>query len=151
MQQFRSRVSVLILLFIVLTIVPVFLIDSTQQDPEELQLAMMIMVGSIGVVLAMLFLIRYEVDETHLRVRLGPIPFGSIKLSEIVLVERSYNPLSSPASSLKRLSIETKTKSILISPANEEEFIRLLKARNPKIKVNVDDRDDWWRFWDWDI
>jgi hypothetical protein len=70
-------------------------------------------------------------------------------------VERSYNPLSSPAASLKRLRIglggKAKFPYMLISPVKEQEFIEELKAVNPDIYVRVPDKKGIWRVHDWDI
>lgn len=117
----------------------------------ELVAAIATIAGSLAIVLLLLLGMRYEVSDSTLSIKLGPVNYGKIPLSEITSVKRSYNPLSSPASSLKRLLVKSKSKSVLISPAQEKEFIQLLKTRNPQIKVVVNDKNDWWRFWDWDI
>jgi hypothetical protein len=149
MHKFRSRVSVLILLFIVLTVVPIF---SLGKPNEEAWVAFSVLGLSIGIVVLMLFGMRYEIGENYLIIKVGPIPYSRIKLSEIEKVERSYNPLSSPAASLKRLYIKSKKKDLLISPSDEGEFVRKLKQRNPHIAIQIDDSDDeWWKFWNWDV
>jgi hypothetical protein len=70
-------------------------------------------------------------------------------------VERSYNPLSSPAGSLKRLSIRlvegARYPYWLISPVREQEFIETLKSIDPSIYIHVTVKKGIWRFWDWDI
>ena len=80
---------------------------------------------------------------------------GSIEISYISSVKRSYNPLSSPAASLKRLRIDLIGGSIfsytLISPVREQEFIKELKSLNPNIMINVPDKKGIWRIQDWDI
>ena len=149
MHKFRSRVSVLLLLFVVLTVVPVFFLG---EPNEEAWVAFSVLGLSIGIVLLMLFGMSYEIGENYLIIKVGPIPYSRIKLSEIEKVERSYNPLSSPAASLKRLYVKGKNKDLLISPSDEEEFIRILKQRNPHISVKIDDgNDEWWKFWNWDV
>jgi hypothetical protein len=149
MHKFRSRVSVLILLFIVLTVVPIFFLG---EPNEEAWVAFSLLGISIGIVVLMLFGMRYEIGENYLIIKVGPIPYSRIKLSEIEKVERSYNPLSSPAASLKRLYIKSKKKDLLISPSDEDEFVRILKQRNPHIAIQIDDSDDeWWKFWNWDV
>lgn len=83
------------------------------------------------------------------------IPSGTVEIKDIESVERSYNPLSSPAASLKRLSIRLGGKSkypfMLISPVREKEFLEELKAINPDIDVSVPDKKGSWRIQDWDI
>lgn len=151
MHRFRSRVSVLLLLSIAATLLPVFLFGNDGETDGEMMLGYSILGITLGFVTFILFAMRYEVGEHFLIIKLGPINISRIKLSEIEKVERSYNPLSSPASSLKRLCIRANGKDVLISPVNEQEFARLLKARNPKIKVSITDKEGWWRFWDWDV
>lgn len=151
MHQFRSRVSVLLLLFILAAIAPVFLFDDGKDDMAELITAYSILFSSIGLVVVMLFAIRYEIGKDYLIIRIGPINMSRIKLTDIQKVERTYNPLSSPASSLKRLYIRAEGTDAIVSPVDEKEFVRLLKARNPNIEVNISDKEGWWRFWDWDL
>ena len=82
-------------------------------------------------------------------------PSGSVEIKNIISVERSYNPLSSPAASLKRLRIgiggKARVSYMLISPVREQEFIEELKAVNPDIDVRVPDKKEIWRVQDWDI
>ena len=78
----------------------------------------------------------------------------TINIDDIISIKRSYNPLSSPASSLKRLKIteeKNRLKIILISPVREQEFLSLLKEINPNIEIEVKDKQSALRFWDWDI
>ena len=151
MRSFRSRVSIVLLLFLAASIVPAFLFESNTSGQTELFVAYGVLFGSIGLVVALLFTMRYEVDETNLVVKLGPLNLSVIPLKNIQRVERSYNPLSSPAASLKRLYVKADNKSALISPAQEDEFIRKLKSRNPEIQVNIVDSDAWWKVWNWDV
>ena len=67
------------------------------------------------------------------------IPNGSRDIKDIVSVKRSYNPLSSPAGSLKRLNIHFASGSTfwLISPVREKGFVEALRAINPKIEVYI--------------
>ena len=151
MPRFRSRVSVLLLLVIVVSVMPIIFLEETITEPAKAVVAYGIVGLVMTLILLMLFVTSYEITEDLLIIKVGPIPYAKIKLNEISLVERSYNPLSAPASSLKRLYIKAKHQDILISPVDEQEFIRLLKTRNPNITINISYKDDWWRIWDWDI
>ncbi|MFR9580623.1 MAG: PH domain-containing protein, partial [Rikenellaceae bacterium] len=76
--------------------------------------------------------------------------------ARIKTIKRSYNSLSSPAASLKRLEVKFyhkgRAQSGLISPVREEEFITKLKEINPYIQVTINQkRNSILRFWDWDI
>lgn len=151
MYRYRSRVSVVILVFMIGAIAPAFIVSG---EPTELTEAV-IGYGILGVsmlsVAFLLFSMAYEISDQFLTVRIGPIYLAKVRIETIELVERTYHPFSSPASSLKRLYIKAKGKDLIISPVREDEFIQQLTARNPKIKVIVNDPEDWWRFWDWDV
>ncbi len=79
----------------------------------------------------------------------------TIDITKITAIKRSYNPLSSPAASLKRLEIKFHHKGLpmtaLISPVRESEFIENLKEINPNIKINISQNQNILRFWDWDF
>ena len=58
----------------------------------------------------------------------------SIPISSITSIRPSRNPISSPALSLRRLSIRyNKYDEILVSPKDREAFVAALKAANPQI------------------
>ncbi|MCF8460572.1 MAG: PH domain-containing protein [Flavobacteriales bacterium] len=151
MHQFRSRVSVLMLLIVACSLLPIMFLQEPSAQPNDLYLAYGVMALVTFFMVLLLFGMRYEISEQFLIIKIGPISYGKIKLEDITSVERSYNPLSSPASSIKRLYIKAKGKDVLISPSNEKEFVRLLQTRNPNIAVSISDKNDWWRFWDWDV
>ena len=70
--------------------------------------------------------IRYVVDREWLRVVAGPFRWR-IRLADIVAVEPSRSPLSSPAASLGRLRIRYgKGRRILVSPADRDGFLRAI-------------------------
>jgi hypothetical protein len=109
-----------------------------------------------GILLFILLLsagMRYVISKDKLLLKIfWFIPSGSADIEEIATIERSYNPLSSPAVSLKRLHITfMRGQSWLISPVCEQEFIEVLKTINPHISVNVPPKKGGWRIQDWDI
>jgi hypothetical protein len=101
--------------------------------------------------------IRYIISGGKLEMKLWMIPCGSVEIANIISVERSYNPLSSPAASLKRLCIKYRKEKakypdmVLVSPVREQEFIEDLRTINPDIHVNVPVKKGRWRIQDWDI
>jgi hypothetical protein len=109
--------------------------------------------------MAFLTTIRYEIEGSTLSIKCCGITSGEkIDIQSICLLKRSYNPLSSPAASLKRLAVYQTGKftgnaalCALISPANEKEFVETLKALNPAIKVVIIDKTGWWHLWNRDI
>jgi len=148
---FRSRQSVLIIAFILAIFIP-----CTIPIIKHMIIPGMIIMG--GTFLFMVFLfggMRYIISGDKLLVKIWIIPSGSVKIADIISVERSYNPLSSPAASLKRLRIglrkSAKFPYMLISPVREKEFIEELKKINPDIYVNIPIKKGIWRIQDWDI
>ncbi len=78
---------------------------------------------------------RYIIKSKELIIKIGPIIERKIPIQDILSLHRSYNLISSPASSLKRLKVKYKKGEVLISPTNEKEFIGFLKSINPTIKT----------------
>ena len=111
--------------------------------------------GGVSLFILIFCGIRYIISGEKLYLKMWFIPNGSANIKDIVSIERSYNILSAPAISLKRLSIRFKKGSPniwwLISPVREKEFIDMLKTVNPNIEVNIPEKKEIWRFWDWDI
>ncbi|WP_370090192.1 PH domain-containing protein [Ekhidna sp.] len=83
------------------------------------------------------FGLRYEIKEGSLLIKIGPFKIYTISIGEIISINRSYNPLSSPAVSLKRIKIDFKKSSVLISPSKERDFIQNLKEINPDIYCGI--------------
>ena len=109
-----------------------------------------------GCLLFMIFLfsgIRYIISGEKLYLKLWFITNGSREIKDIVSIKRSYNPLSSPAASLKRLNIhfESSLTFWLISPVREKEFVEAIKTINPKIEVSIPETTGKWRIWEWDF
>lgn len=77
----------------------------------------------------------YVLEEKNLVIRFGPFK-KTIPVNSIKSVKKTMNPLSSPALSLKRLEIEYgQFDSVLISPEDRDEFIRILADRCPQAKI----------------
>ena len=146
---FRSRISVLMFGFLLTIFIPMI--------KHVLISGSFPIVGILAFVLVIsLFCgFRYVISDNKLQGKIfWIIPSGSIKISDMVSVERSYNPLSSCAASLKRLAVKSRGGSIpytLISPVREQEFIEELTSINPNIQVRVPTKKVIWKIWDWDI
>ena len=153
---YRSRVSVLLLLFITVTCGIVFI--PIIRYGGVFNPAGYIVAGTLIFCYAIFFGMSYTIISDRLFVKyFGIITQVNVEISEIISVERSYNPLSSPAASLKRLKICFKKGSkikwpyCLISPVREQEFLDTLKEINPDIYIRVNDKKGRLRIWDWDI
>jgi len=153
---FRSRISVLLLGFFLVIFSPILI--PMIRSGNIFNPAFYILAGSLVFVILLFCGMRNELTETHLIFRMWSFTSVKIPLSVIVSVERSYNPLSSGAASLKRLCIRFKKgykfPYALISPVREKEFLEMLKKHNPDIYIRVNDKKGWhriYRIWDWDI
>jgi hypothetical protein len=150
---FRSRISVLMMVFILLCILPglVAIIRSGHLFTP----AFYCIAGVIVFCVLLVSGFRYVITDNHLQISIWGTCKTNIPISQILSVKRSYNPLSSPAGSLKRLSVHCsqtyKWTFVLISPVREQEFLDALKKINPNIYIRVSNRKGWWRIWDWDI
>ena len=146
---FRSRISVL---FSVLVFVPLISV-SIPMFLHKIYIGMFILGGCFLFIILLFTGMRYIISDNKLYLKMWFIQHGIVNIANIVSVKRSYNPLSSPAASLKRLRIMFANNSFgwLISPVKEKEFIKALKAVNPDIKVNIPDKKGVWRIWDWDL
>ena len=147
MLQFRSRVSVLLLLLVVMSILPALFLGEPNSHPY---VAYGILGATLVGLLWMLFSMRYVISEHELLMKMGPFGTQRMDIRKIERIERSYNPLSSPSASLKRLYVKGNGQDALISPVNEAEFIRILKSRNPNSTVKIEDHDQWWQCCKWD-
>ncbi len=147
MNVFRSRISVLLIVSILAILIPAFLpVFKTGSTG-----VMLISGGILSFIFFIFTGIRYIVSGGKLYIKIWFISAGNVNIADIRSVRRSYNPLSSPAASLKRLNISLRTTHILISPVREQQFIDLLKSINPDIDVDVPEKRGLWRIWDWDI
>lgn len=145
---FRSRISVLLLGIVLATFIPILLPMFQRNSIEDV----CITGGAFLFVLFILTGIRYIVSGNKLLFRIWFIPTGSINILEISSLKRSYNPLSSPSASLKRLSAYRHGNLYaLLSPVREKAFIEELQTINPRIQIDVSNKKGLWRIWDWDI
>lgn len=150
---FRSRISILLLISIFAILTPTVLSAGKNGWNHP---GLYIIVATVGFVIMLLTGIRYTISDGKIYIKIWSISNGSVHVADITSVRRSYNPLSSPAASLKRLRVGLRVKGggydyMLISPAREQEFIEEVKAMNPDIVVDVPTKSTIWRIWDWDV
>jgi len=148
---FRSRISVLMIGLLLAMFVPICvgLYKNKVYDGFFTMSGILLFVIFFG-----FYGMRYIISENILYLKWWFIPLREVDVTYIESVKRTYDPISAPASSIKRLLIKFKGlsfSSFMISPVNEEEFISELKAINPDIKINVPIKKGIWRFWDWDV
>ena len=157
---FRSRISVLLISIFFAIFIPI-----TAAVIKNVTIQGLCIVG--GTFLMILFSYtgyRYIISGNKLYLKIWFISMGSADIADIISIERTYNPIASPAASLKRLCLRFKKGSKysnwltwqsapnwLLSPVRENEFIEKLKAINPDIYVHILPKTGKWRIGDWDI
>ena len=78
----------------------------------------------------------YEISDDELRIRCGPFR-QRIPLQEIKEIRKTRSPLSAPACSLDRMEIGYgKSKRVMISPADKENFIKTIVEKSPHIQLD---------------
>ncbi|KLU64467.1 hypothetical protein DEAC_c36690 [Desulfosporosinus acididurans] len=109
-----------------------------QYDPTGL----FIFVPIVAFIAWLWFGTGYRVTDDELRIKCGPIR-KIIPLEEIVKIESTRNPISSPALSLDRLEIKYgESKTVIISPRDKEGFINLIIEKCPTVKVDSNNVDN---------
>jgi hypothetical protein len=79
--------------------------------------------------------------EKELKIYSGPFR-QTIPFQEIKEIKRTRSPLSSPACSLDRMEIKYgKSKRVMISPADKENFIKMIMEKSPHIHLDEDLRN----------
>lgn len=83
--------------------------------------------------------IKYNVDQNNSLIHISGFIFYNytVHINSITSISKNKSIVSAPAASFDRISIDTKHKSYIISPQNQDEFIQLLKQINPSIEVTV--------------
>jgi hypothetical protein len=143
---FRSRISVVLVVFILAVFVLPQLYYGLDIGSNIIgSLALLLVTG-----------IRYVIVGDRICLTIWIISTrGGVNINDSVSVRRSYNMISSPAASLKRLCLKFKKNPnypyCLVSPVREREFLNALKSVNPDIDIQISDKRGMWRFWDWDF
>lgn len=151
--KYRSRISVL-LFIVIFGILLLPLLDGKDLFTKGIALG----ISYIFIIIVCLLLsltINYTITQNDLIIKILCSKMAAIDIARIKCIKRSYNPLSSPAASLKRLEVKFYSKgsleTALISPINETEFLEKLIGINPNIEIKVVQKRNILRFWDWDI
>ncbi|WP_079529083.1 PH domain-containing protein [Halobacillus hunanensis] len=127
-----------LLVMITLALIPIGLLGFFSEEKNEAWISLLI-VTIIAIPMLWALVVSYhEVTDTHFRIVFGPIK-KSIPLYDIKGIHYSYNPLSSPAWTFKRLEITySHYNSILAStPKNESSLRDLLKEKCPRAKIEI--------------
>jgi hypothetical protein len=125
-----KRSPILVVLVIFITLLPFYMII---REPDRL--------GEHVLPLALAFFISHALIKSYLLVREDQfiVVFGLIRrtipIREITEIEYTWNPLSAPAWTLKRMNILYGGRSIRVSlPKDEQRFFSALREKNANIR-----------------
>jgi membrane protein YdbS with pleckstrin-like domain len=129
--QFRSKVDAwLVLVLAIAAIVAVATAAVAIRHASGMSILVFVAIVALGAALPIWILVStvYVVESGTLRIRSGPFAWR-IPISSITSIKPTRSPLSSPAPSLDRLRVEYGAgKSIMISPADQQAFLRAIEG-----------------------
>lgn len=97
---------------------------------------MIVSVGLFAFVYLIFHRIRYHINGYEMTITTLGIRNYKFDIRNIKTITETNNPMSSPAASLDRLDLRiSKLGSVLVSPEDKEDFIKLLLSINPEIQV----------------
>lgn len=133
--KFRSRVSVLLIAFILLTLAIPVNVSIREHDTVGILVTM----GALGIILLPLFGIQYTIEDNKLYVSAFPFSKGKpYDLTKLESITPTRSLLSSPAASLNRIKLDFGVgMPLIISPKAQDLFIEEVLRINPKVKVNL--------------
>lgn len=114
------------------------LLDETDKNGFVAFIIIQMTFGLVFILAVWFFMgIKYILTHDKLIIKIGGYLVDEISIGIIEKASRSFNPLASSATSLKRIRIYKKGNRIaaLISPTPERLFLSELLKRNPKIKL----------------
>jgi hypothetical protein len=133
---FTSKVDRWIVVLLVIAIVlsmGAFVFMALMADPLSILFTGGLVAVGAGLPLWIMATTRYTLDGETLRINSGPFRWR-VPVKEITSVTPTHNPLSSPALSIDRLSINYgKRRWIMISPVDKDDFITALRKAGAKV------------------
>lgn len=133
MTTYRTALSPIIaapIVIIMMVITPTFIIN-------KIWSGLAVNCAVFFFVLHMYLTTRYTIAKGNLTITSGFFYKKEIPISSITHIQPSNNPISSPAFSLKRLEIcHGIHSSVLISPIQQERFLREIAWSNPSIHIS---------------
>lgn len=142
MQIYRSKIDHWLWITILLIVVAIIAVVFCSADISEWGKLSVILLPSILPVILLMGSIwlhtKYVIDdEKHiLRVKCGVLYDSKYKIDDMTEIRQTKSPLSAPALSFDRLKISFGTrKTVLVSPKNQEDFIKHLRRLNRHIEA----------------
>lgn len=129
-KTFKSKVDAWLVIVLAVSAVALIagLVTALYRRPDPVAVVVMLAATLFFVLLVGSILLRtyYRIDRGTLTIVSGPLR-RTVAIDTITSVERTRNPLSSPALSLDRLRIRYgDNKSVMISPADRDRFLKAL-------------------------
>ncbi len=140
MKEFKSKVGYGILIPVLILLIGLTLLPIINGAPIGATLTMVvIMIPIIAFILHIFFSTTYRINEKNeLLIKCGFLYKEVVKISKIKSINRTRNPISSPAASLDRIELKYgKWDSVIISPNDKIEFVNELLQINPDIQSNL--------------
>ena len=140
MKEFKSKVGYgivipVLILIIAVTFLPIM--NGASGNATIIVIGVMLLV--IALTISIFFGTTYKInDKKELLIKCGFLYNSTIDISKIKSIERTRNPISSPAPSLDRIELKYgKWDSVIISPEDKVGFVNELVKINPDIKHNL--------------
>jgi hypothetical protein len=134
--RFRSKIDAWLIVLMVLTTtlaLTLCLLPVANGAPRVALIPILVMTLVSALFVSLLAATHYTFVEASLQIRSGPFKW-SIPLDQIRAIVPSRSLLSSPALSIDRLRIDFgQSRSIYISPADKEGFLREMRMRRPSL------------------
>lgn len=138
-KKYKSKVDLWIAILLILIVVLglFWIIDSIFFNVSPNESIGLVITGIVMILSVLIFLpVNYTLHESQLLIRFGLFRHR-IKYQDMKSVKKTFNLLSSPALSLKRIEIQY-SKGIgftLISPNDIESFVKELSVKCPHLKL----------------
>lgn len=135
MKVFKSKIDVWLLLIIYVPVTVAMVMGIVDKQWEVLAINICI----IAVVTYLFTGTKYIISNNILHIKIGAIEVKKLDVHKIKKIEKTFNPLSAPALSLKRLKLSYGESFgyTLISPKEREQFINAILEINPSVEVKV--------------
>ncbi|MBU2912475.1 PH domain-containing protein [Reichenbachiella agariperforans] len=140
MKEFKSKVGYGILIPVLILCFGITFLPIINGAPIRATLTIIgIMVLTIAFILHVFFQTTYRInDKNELLIKCGFLYNAVVKISSIKSINRTRNPISSPAASLDRIELKYgKWDSVIISPNDRAGFVNELLKINPNIQHNL--------------
>ena len=135
MKVFKSKIDVWLLLVIYVPVTIAMVTGIIDKKWEVLAINVFIVI-----VVTYLFTgTKYIINNNTLYIKIGAIQIEKLDIHKLKKIEKTFNPLSAPALSLKRLKLSYGESFgyTRISPKEREQFINAILEINPYVEVKV--------------